>query len=117
MTPGQDTGAGARLPSRGADDRRPVYTGPMASARVTPHNLDAEASILGGIFLRNEVLSQLDTLEVEDFYSPKHQAVFQAMRNLEATAKPIDPVTVVAELERVGKAEAVGGLGFLSELT
>jgi replicative DNA helicase len=87
------------------------------SLRVTPHNLDAEASVLGGIFLRNEVLSQLDTLEVEDFYSPKHQAVFQAMRNLESTAKPIDPVTVNAELDRMGKAEAVGGLGFLSELT
>ena len=94
-----------------------VYVGPMASARVTPHNLDAEASVLGGIFLRNEVLSQLDTLEVEDFYSPKHQAVFQAMRNLEASAKPIDPITVDAELDRMGKTEAIGGLGFLSELT
>ena len=89
----------------------------MAATRVTPHNLDAEASVLGGIFLRNEVLSQLDTLEVEDFYSPKHQAVFQAMRNLEATAKPIDPITALAELDRMGKAEAIGGLGFLSELT
>jgi len=97
--------------------RSVLYVGAMASARVTPHNLDAEASVLGGIFLRNEVLSQLDTLEVEDFYSPKHQAVFQAMRNLEATAKPIDPITVEAELDRMGKTEAVGGLGYLSELT
>jgi replicative DNA helicase len=96
---------------RSSEDSRP------AGLRVTPHSLDAEASVLGGIFLRNEVLGQLDTLEVEDFYSPKHQAVFQAMRNLEATAKPIDPVTVLAELDRAGKAEAVGGLGFLSELT
>ena len=84
--------------------------------RVLPHNLDAEASVLGGVFLRNEVLTNLDTLEVEHFYSPKHQAVFMAMRNLEAQAKPIDPVTVEAELQRLGKLDAVGGLAFLGEL-
>ncbi len=89
----------------------------MAGNRTLPHNLDAEASVLGGIFLRNDVLAQLDTLEVEDFYSPKHQAVFQAMRNLEAAAKPIDPITVEAELQRLGRLEAVGGLAFLGELT
>jgi hypothetical protein len=37
--------------------------------RVLPHNLDAEASVLGGVLLRNEILTQLDTIEVEDFYS------------------------------------------------
>src|SRR5688572_3029099 len=89
----------------------------MSGARQLPHNLDAEASVLGGIFLRNDVLSQLDTLEVEDFYSPKHQAVFQAMRNLESAAKPVDPVTVQDELTRIGRLEAVGGLSFLLELT
>ncbi len=89
----------------------------MSGARQLPHNLDAEASVLGGIFLRNDVLAQLDTLEVEDFYSPKHQAVFQAMRNLESAAKPIDPITVQAELDRMGRLEAVGGLAFLGELT
>ncbi|MEZ4399790.1 MAG: replicative DNA helicase [Kofleriaceae bacterium] len=86
------------------------------AGRVLPHNLDAEASVLGGVFLRNELLSQLDTLEVEHFYSPKHQAVFMAMRNLEAQAKPVDPVTVEDELARLGKLEAVGGLAFLGEL-
>jgi replicative DNA helicase len=86
------------------------------AGRVLPHNLDAEASVLGGVFLRNEVLSQLDTLEVEHFYSPKHQAVFMAMRNLEAKAQPIDPVTVEAELQRLGKLDSVGGLAFLGEL-
>ena len=35
--------------------------------RVLPHNLDAEASILGGILLRNDVLLQLETLEIDDF--------------------------------------------------
>lgn len=97
-------------------------TTPLQQANARAYNLDAEASVLGGIFLRNEVLVLLHDLEVEDFYSPKHQAVFQAMRNLEATAvgegaPRIDPVLVDAELDRQGRSEAVGGLGYLSELT
>ena len=31
--------------------------------RVLPHNLDAEASILGGIILRNDVLLRIATLD------------------------------------------------------
>ena len=88
----------------------------MAQKRVLPHNLDAEASVLGGILLRNELLTQLDTLETDDFYDPRHKAVFAAMRNLEATAKPIDVVTLEHELEKVGKLDAIGGVAFLGEL-
>lgn len=76
--------------------------------RTLPHSLEAEASVLGGILLRNEMLARLDTLEIEDFYSPKHQALFAAMRNLEAASMPIDVTTVIDELTRVGKLDAVG---------
>ena len=84
--------------------------------RVLPHNLDAEASILGGIILRNEVLLQLETLEIEDFYHHQHKVVFEAIRNLEAGAKPIDVVTLENEIEKKGKLEAIGGIAFLGEL-
>jgi len=87
------------------------------SRRVLPHSLDAEASILGGILLRNDVLTHLDTLEVEDFYDHKHKVVFQAIRNLEAAARPIDVVTLENEIAKSGKLEAIGGIAFLGELT
>src|SRR4051812_49346607 len=85
--------------------------------RVLPHNLDAEASILGGVILRNEVLLHLESLETDDFYDHKHKVVFEAIRNLEATAKPIDVVTLENEIEKTGKLDAVGGIAFLGELT
>ena len=88
----------------------------MAGNRTLPHNLDAEASVLGGIFLRNDVLAQLDTLEPEDFYDGRHRAVFEAMRNLESTSRPIDVVTLEHALEKAGKLEAIGGVAFLGEL-
>jgi replicative DNA helicase len=84
--------------------------------RVLPHNLDAEASVLGGVLLRNDVLSQLDTLEVDDFYDHRHRVVFAAMRALEAAAKPIDAVTLENEIAKSGKLEAIGGMSFLGEL-
>jgi replicative DNA helicase len=84
--------------------------------RVLPHNDDAEASIRGGVRLRNEVLTQLDTLEVEDVYTPRHKIVFAAIRALEAAAKPIDVVTLENEIEKQGKLDAIGGVAFLGEL-
>lgn len=85
--------------------------------RQLPFNLDSEASILGGILLRNDVLALLDMLEIEDFYDHKHKVVFQAMRNLEAAGRPIDVVTVENEIQKAGKLDAVGGVAFLGELT
>jgi replicative DNA helicase len=88
----------------------------MSTSRVLPHSIDAEASVLGGIMLRNEVLAQLDDLEADDFYDPKHQTVFAAMRYLEQATMPIDPVTLENRLSEMGKLAAVGGLAFLSEI-
>ncbi|MEZ4362239.1 MAG: replicative DNA helicase [Kofleriaceae bacterium] len=84
--------------------------------RVLPHNLDAEASVLGGVLLRNDVLSQLDTIEVDDFYDHRHKVVFAAIRALEATSRPIDVVTLENEIAKSGKLEAIGGMAFLGEL-
>lgn len=86
--------------------------------RILPHNLSAEASVLGGVLLRRAALDApaVAALEVPDFYSPKHQAAWMAIRNLEATSQPIDAVTVEVELQRLGKLDAVGGLAFLGEL-
>jgi replicative DNA helicase len=79
-----------------------------AGRRVLPHDLDAEASVLGGIILRNELLAQLPTLEIDDFYLPQHRVVFEAMRNLQAAERPIDTVTLEHEIDRRGKGDAVG---------
>lgn len=84
--------------------------------RTLPSTVHSEEGVLGGIFLNPSVLAELDDLEVEDFFTPKHQAVFMAMRNLEATMRPIDPFTVEAELKRMNKLDAVGGLAFLGQL-
>lgn len=84
--------------------------------KTLPHNADAEASVLGGIILRNEQLAELDTLETDDFYLYQNKVVFEAMRNLEARSLPIDVVTLDEEISKRGKSEAIGGMAFLGEL-
>lgn len=85
--------------------------------RILPHDLELEASILGGVFLQPPVMATLPDLEPDDFWDHKHKLVFQAMRNLEARSTAIDLATVEFELNRLDKLEAVGGPGFLGELT
>ncbi len=84
--------------------------------RVLRNSPDAEASILGGIILRNELLAALGELEIDDFYDHRHKVVFAAMRNLEATWRPIDIVTLENEIEKLGKLESIGGVAFLGLL-
>jgi len=89
----------------------------VPGGRTLPHNLEAEASVLGGIILRNEVLAEIPTLEDADFYDLKHRIIFGAIRNLEAARSPIDVVTIENEIARQGKLDAIGGVAFLGELT
>lgn len=95
--------------------RTPRHT-PAPPSRSLPHDLSMEASILGGIILRNEALADLQDLELDDFYHHQHRVVFEAIRNLEAAGKPIDPVTLEHEIEKKGKLAALGGIAFLGEL-
>lgn len=87
-----------------------------AIAASATHNRDAEESILGGILLRNEVLDRLPDLEPSHFFNTRHQHVFSSFRNLRANGRPIDLVTVENELERHGRLDAIGGVGFLGQL-
>jgi replicative DNA helicase len=83
---------------------------------ATLHNLDLEASVLGGILQNPGILPRLE-LGVPDFFSPKHQAVFAAMRNLDARAEPLELGLLEVELRRMGRLEAIGGFAFLGELS
>lgn len=78
--------------------------------------LSLEASVLGAILVRNEVLAELPTLEPDDFYDFKHRAVFVAMRNLEARSQPIDPVTVAAEVAKTDGHGQVIDVAFMGML-
>jgi replicative DNA helicase len=87
-------------------------------ARVPPHNLNAEESLLGALLLSREVVGQVAELgvQVEHFYKPGHQHIYSAIRGLMTNGQPVDIVTVADELRRNGLLEEVGGSTALLEL-
>ena len=93
----------------------------MSDRRLLPHNLDAETSVIGGVLLFAKAYHQVaDLVAPEDFYHPTHAAIFQAMIDLDAAAKPIDPLTVAEQMrasETIGKLRAFEGEKYFSELT
>ena len=63
--------------------------------KVPPHSLEAEAAVLGSALLSRDAVSRLmEEVRPADFYSPSNQTVYEAMKGLFDTGKPIDTVTV-----------------------
>jgi len=86
-------------------------------ARLPPHNLDAERSVLGALLLEeNAVVEVAEFLLPEDFYYDKHARIYEAMLNLYEKREPIDLVTVPQELQAFKALDVVGGVSYLTEL-
>src|SRR5689334_20215663 len=91
--------------------RQSSGSGAPSSGRTVPHNLEAEASLLGAMLLSREAIAvAVETVAAEDFYRPVHGHVFDAICSLYAQGEGADPVTVADELGRAGLLESVGGL-------
>lgn len=66
-----------------------------------PFSLEAEQSVLGAILLKPECLSSiLDFVSSESFYRKQHQQIFSVMLHMYTTARGIDIITVLDEVNR-----------------
>lgn len=89
----------------------------LPGARVLPHDLEAEAAILGAILLGRRVIDQVaGWLFPSDFYSEHYAWVYSAALKLYEQGKPIDLVTLCAELEGRQLLARIGGQAALAEL-
>ena len=89
----------------------------VAQLRIPPHSVEAESSVLGGLLLDNGAWDRVaDLLGEGDFYRYEHRLVFDAISVLVNASRPADVITVFEQLRSLGKAEEVGGLGYLNSL-
>jgi replicative DNA helicase len=88
------------------------------TSKIPPQNLEAEQAVLGGIFLRPDLMDALlDQVGEDDFYSPAHRTIFQACLHLYQRSVPIDLVTLADHLQNMGQLEQVGGPVYLASLS
>lgn len=67
--------------------------------RETPHNPEAEQSVLGAMLISAEAVDVVaPILSPSDFYEPQHQDIYRAMLKLRSQSKGIDHLTVTHEL-------------------
>ncbi len=89
----------------------------MPKEKVPPHNINAEASVLGALLLSPEAVVQVvDYLKPEHFYDPRHRVIFQVIVDLFRAGKPVDLVTVTEFLRKKRKLRSAGGAEYISEL-
>ena len=85
--------------------------------RILPHDLVAEQSVLGAVFISPETMTSLaDELTPDDFYKPANKIVFKTMLSLLEKGEPIDATTMVSALTNQGEIKEIGGLNYVVEL-
>ncbi|NBU93844.1 MAG: replicative DNA helicase, partial [Actinobacteria bacterium] len=90
---------------------------PAEFERTPPQDVLAEQSVLGGMLLSKDAISEvLEILRERDFYRPAHELIYDAILDLYSRGEPADPVTVAAELTKRGELTRAGGAPYLHTL-
>lgn len=93
-------------------------TDPFVYGILPPQSKDLEQVILGACMLeKNAFEIATSVLKSESFYVEANQIVFLALSALAVRNSPIDMMTVVEELIKMGKLEAIGGMYYIIEIT
>lgn len=86
--------------------------------RVPPNDPLLEQVVLGALMLDRNAMQEVDNILSEPiFYNSAHATIYRAIQNLYTRSNPIDSLTVMEELRRMGELEAVGGPAYLAGLT
>ncbi|MED4124057.1 DnaB-like helicase C-terminal domain-containing protein [Halalkalibacterium halodurans] len=68
-------------------------------------DIQSEQSVLGAVFLDQDVLDEISYLEARDFSTVRHQTIYKVMRYLHDLNKPVDLVTVSNEYNKFGQLD------------
>ncbi|WKD60022.1 replicative DNA helicase [Corynebacterium caspium] len=92
-------------------------SGNQGGFRQPPHDKEAEQGVLGAMLLSaHAILDVIEILRPEDFYHPAHTLIYQAIIDLFAESKEIDPVIVSGRLDRQNELDRVGGAPYIHTL-
>ena len=89
----------------------------IADGLAVPGDVSAEQSLLGAMLIEAAAIETAQELvSCADFYRPRHQILFQALTEMHRAGRPVDIVTVQAELNTRKVLDDVGGIVYLAAL-
>lgn len=84
---------------------------------IPPHNLEAEAAVLGAILINPESMNKVvEILEPDFFYSPQNKLIYEAIFILYNQNKPIDGLSLAEYFKSRNQLDEIGGVEYLGEL-
>jgi len=76
------------------------------NARVLPHDLTAEQSVLGSMLIDSRCVPDVvGVLKAGDFYLKQNQEIFETIYVMFSFSEPIDPVMVLNKMKQQGTAD------------
>ena len=85
--------------------------------KIPPHSIEAEQAVLAGLMLSEQSIDDVFVLvNVNDFYTKAHQAIFSAILDLSRRNKPYDLIATISHLESIGDLELAGDKTYLVEI-
>ena len=86
--------------------------------RIPPHNEDAERALLGALLIEPQRIPEVaEVVDRGDFFSARHNAVYEALLTLSERSAAIDVVSVGEALAAAGRFQDIGGRAYLVELS
>jgi len=98
--------------SNTSENRTDSRSGSRGAQRVPPHNLDAEASLLGAMLLSREAVGIAVERGVhpDEFYKPAHRHIFDAIRSLNTSGDQLTPSLLPTNFVVISCLKALVGL-------
>lgn len=85
--------------------------------KLPPQNIEAESSVLGSLLIDKEAIMKVtDILSAQDFYTPAHAHIYQAILELYEKHLPIDLLTITNRLKEQNLLTDIGGSAYLTKL-
>lgn len=94
-----------------------VHFDKPADRNLPPHNLEAEAAVLGGVLYDNESFWRVaEILRADDFYAPAHKWLWRRISALIETGRVADGIVLADAADREPKVKEIGGQNYLLHL-
>src|SRR2546422_622206 len=85
--------------------------------RIPPQNVDAEKAVLGAMMLSEDAIGvSIEHIDSFYFYETAHQKIYEAIKDLYASRKNVDLITLSDYLKNKALLDSIGGVSYLTQL-